>query len=54
MWIDNKAQLSILGSEMDFVSDKLSAEFVFRNPNDVSACGCGESVMLKPAEMPSA
>ena len=43
VWIDNKAQLSILGSEMDFVSDKLSAEFVFRNPNIKGTCGCGES-----------
>jgi iron-sulfur cluster assembly protein len=40
----------LLGSEMDFVVDKLSARFVFRNPNEVSACGCGESVSLAPAK----
>ncbi|GMS80186.1 hypothetical protein PENTCL1PPCAC_2361, partial [Pristionchus entomophagus] len=46
IWIDNKAQLSILGSEMDFVSDKLSSEFVFRNPNIKGTCGCGESFSI--------
>jgi iron-sulfur cluster assembly protein len=48
--IDPKAVLYLLGTEMDFTVDKLSARFVFRNPNEVSACGCGESVSLKPAE----
>ncbi|GMR59201.1 hypothetical protein PMAYCL1PPCAC_29396 [Pristionchus mayeri] len=46
IWIDNKAQLSILGSEMDFVSDKISSEFVFRNPNIKGTCGCGESFSI--------
>lgn len=46
IWIDNKAQLSILGSEMDFISDKLSSEFVFRNPNIKGTCGCGESFSI--------
>lgn len=41
--IDRKAQLSLLGTEMDFVEDKLSSEFVFNNPNIKGTCGCGES-----------
>ena len=49
--IDPKAVLYLLGSEMDFVTDKMSAKFVFRNPNEVSACGCGESVSLEPAKL---
>jgi iron-sulfur cluster assembly protein len=48
--VDPKAVMYLLGSEMDFVVDKLSARFVFRNPNEVSACGCGESVSLAPAK----
>lgn len=47
--IDSKAVLFLLGAEMDFVTEKLSARFVFRNPNETSACGCGESVELTAA-----
>src|SRR5262249_52611541 len=47
--IDPKAVLFLLGTEMDFRVDKLSAGFVFNNPNQTSACGCGESVALTPA-----
>lgn len=47
--IDPKAVLFLLGTEMDFRTEKLSAGFVFSNPNQVSACGCGESVSIKPA-----
>ena len=47
--IDPKAVLFLLGTEMDFKVEKLSAQFVFNNPNQVSACGCGESVELAPA-----
>ena len=47
--IDPKAVLFLLGAEMDYKSDKLSAQFIFNNPNQTSACGCGESVQLKPA-----
>ena len=47
--IDPKAVLFLLGTEMDYKIDKLSAQFVFNNPNQTSACGCGESVQLKPA-----
>ena len=47
--IDPKAILFLLGSEMDFKVDRLSATFSFRNPNETSACGCGESVAITPA-----
>lgn len=47
--IDPKAVLFLLGTEMHFEVDKLSAKFVFKNPNQQSACGCGESVNLVPA-----
>jgi iron-sulfur cluster assembly protein len=50
VYVDAKAILFLLGSVMDFETTKLRSGFVFRNPNEVSACGCGESVMLKPAE----
>ena len=47
--VDPKAVLFLLGTEMDYVADRMQAQFVFNNPNQVSACGCGESVQLKPA-----
>ena len=47
--IDPKAVLFVIGTEMDYKTDKLAAQFVFNNPNQTSACGCGESVKLKPA-----
>ena len=47
--IDPKALLFLLGSQMDFKVDKLAASFVFKNPNETSACGCGESVAITPA-----
>ncbi len=47
--IDPKAVLFLLGTEMDYKTDKLSAQFVFNNPNQTSACGCGESVAITPA-----
>ena len=47
--IDPKAILFLIGTEMDFVRDKVQARFVFNNPNQTSACGCGESVALKQA-----
>lgn len=49
--IDPKALLFLLGTEMDFKVDKLSAQFVFNNPNQVSSCGCGESVSLEAADV---
>ena len=48
--IDAKAMMFLLGTEMDYQSTTLKSGFVFRNPNQVSACGCGESVQLKSAE----
>jgi iron-sulfur cluster assembly protein len=48
--IDPKAVLFLLGTEMDYKTDKLSTQFVFNNPNQTSACGCGESVQLTPVE----
>jgi iron-sulfur cluster assembly protein len=47
--IDPKAVMYLLGAEMDYRVDKLAAQFVFSNPNQSSACGCGESVNLTPA-----
>ncbi|KAI9884505.1 MAG: hypothetical protein M1823_003720 [Watsoniomyces obsoletus] len=44
--VDSKALFSIIGSEMDWVEDKLSSRFVFRNPNIKEQCGCGESFMV--------
>jgi iron-sulfur cluster assembly protein len=48
--IDPKAVLFLLGTEMDYRIDKMAAQFVFNNPNQTSACGCGESVQLAPAQ----
>lgn len=50
IYVDPKASLFLLGTVMDFQTTKLSSGFVFKNPNEVSACGCGESVELKPAD----
>ena len=50
VFVDPKAVLFLLGTEMDFETTVLKTGFVFRNPNQVGACGCGESVNLKPAE----
>jgi iron-sulfur cluster assembly protein len=46
--VDRKAVLFLLGTEMNYKIDKLSAQFVFNNPNQTGACGCGESVQLVP------
>ena len=43
VFIDPKATMFLIGSEMDYSSDKLSSRFVFNNPNEKSTCGCGES-----------
>ena len=52
IFIDPKAVLFLLGTEMDYEVTKLKSGFVFNNPNETSACGCGESVSITPAEMP--
>ncbi|HEY6578101.1 MAG TPA: iron-sulfur cluster assembly accessory protein [Rhizomicrobium sp.] len=50
IFVEPKAILFLLGTEMDFVRDKLAARFVFNNPNQTASCGCGESVSLAPAK----
>ena len=47
--IDPSAVMFLLGTEMDYQVDQMRSGFVFNNPNQTSACGCGESVMLRPA-----
>jgi iron-sulfur cluster assembly protein len=49
VFVDPKAVLFLLGTEMDFQTTKLASQFVFKNPNQTSACGCGESVAITPA-----
>ncbi len=51
LFIDPKAILFLLGTEMDYSVEKLSSGFVFNNPNQTSACGCGESVELTAANI---
>ena len=50
--IDPKAVLFLLGTEMDLKTDTFASTFVFNNPNQTSACGCGESVAITPAIAP--
>jgi iron-sulfur cluster assembly protein len=50
VFIDPKAILFLLGTEMDYQATLLKSGFTFNNPNQTSACGCGESVQLKAAE----
>ncbi len=51
--IDPKAVLFLIGTEIDFETSRLSSKFVFRNPNQTDACGCGESVTIVPAKSPT-
>lgn len=51
VWIDPAAVLYLLGTQMDFETTKLRSGFTFNNPNQTSACGCGESVELKAADL---
>jgi len=46
VFIDPKATIFLIGSEMDYSSDKLASRFVFKNPNEKSICGCGESFSI--------
>ena len=48
--VEPKAVLFLVGTEIDYEVSKLSAKFVFRNPNETDACGCGESVTIEPAK----
>jgi iron-sulfur cluster assembly protein len=51
VWIEPSAVLYLLGTQMDFEVTKMRSGFTFNNPNQSSACGCGESVELKPADL---
>ena len=51
IFIDPKAILFLIGTELDFVQERLGARFVFNNPNQTAACGCGESVSITPAKI---
>jgi iron-sulfur cluster assembly protein len=48
--IDPKAVMFLVGTEMDFRREKLAQKFIFTNPNQTEACGCGESVVIVPAK----
>lgn len=48
--VEPKAVLFLVGTEIDYEVSRLSAKFVFRNPNETDACGCGESVTIEPAK----
>jgi len=47
--VEPKAVLFLIGAEIDFETTRLASKFVFRNPNETDACGCGESVTIVPA-----
>ncbi len=51
VWIQPSAVLYLLGTQMDFETTKLRSGFIFVNPNQTSACGCGESVELQQADL---
>ena len=46
IFIDPKATMFLIGSEMDYKIDKLASRFIFNNPNEKSTCGCGESFSI--------
>jgi iron-sulfur cluster assembly protein len=46
--IESKAVLFLIGAQMDFETTKMSSTFTFKNPNETSSCGCGESVAITP------
>ena len=51
--IDPKAVLFLIGTTIDYETTRLSSKFVFNNPNETDACGCGESVTIQPAAEPA-
>ena len=51
IFIEPKAIMFLIGTEMDFEITKLGSRFTFRNPNETAACGCGESVSITPAKV---
>ena len=46
VYVDPKATMYLMGSEMDYQKDRLSSRFIFKNPNEKSTCGCGESFSI--------
>ena len=50
IFVEPKSVLFLIGSEIDYETERLAARFVFRNPNETDACGCGESVTITPAD----
>ena len=50
IFIEPKAILFLIGTEMDFETGKLGSRFAFRNPNETASCGCGESVSITPVQ----
>ncbi len=50
IFVDPKAVLFLVGTEIDYETTRLSAKFTFNNPNQTDACGCGESVTIVPAK----
>ena len=50
IFVDPKSVLFLIGSEVDYETSKLASKFVFRNPNETDACGCGESVTIVPGK----
>lgn len=51
VFVDPKATMYLLGTIMDFEESRMGSSFTFKNPNQTGACGCGESVQLKPADL---
>jgi iron-sulfur cluster assembly protein len=51
LFIEPKAVMFLLGTEMDYRADTFTSGFVFQNPNQTSACGCGESVAITPVKL---
>ncbi len=49
--VDPKAVLFLIGTEIDYEVTRIASKFVFRNPNETDACGCGESVTIEPAKL---
>ena len=49
--VEPKAVLFLIGTEIDYVTTKLASKFVFNNPNETDACGCGESVTIEPGKV---
>ncbi len=52
LFIDSAAVLFLIGTVMDYKTEKMTSGFVFDNPNQTDACGCGESVSITPAKAP--